>query len=262
MDPMTADPFKRGADGVSVTRWFALYGALLIASVGALAAVLSERHWAPPGAWADAGQAMRSMPPEAKLLAFGVYISLCCTFLPLPTGGVVAAVAMRDVAVAEGIWATTLLVAGVGAAASTVANLNDYHLFTLMLRNRRVARVRDSRTYRRAQRWFGRSPFFLVTLFNVIPIPVDVVRPIATSCRYGRLPFALANFTGRFVRYGVIAYVTYLVSTWRSDAGWYAAGALLVMAGVMAGGRWIVRSGRRKPTDSGNPQPSEVSKRQ
>jgi membrane protein YqaA with SNARE-associated domain len=264
MDPLTADQLDVASspDGVSVTRWFALYAIGLALGVGLLAAMLYQGHWAPPGSWGDVGGAMLSMPPQAKLLAFGVYISLCCTFLPLPTGGVVAAVAMKDAAVAEGIWATTLLVAGVGSAASTVANLNDYHLFTLMLRNRRVARVRDSRTFDRARRWFGRSPFFLLTLFNVIPIPVDVVRPLATSCRYGRGPFALANFTGRFIRYGVIAYVTYSVSTWRADAGWYAVGALLAMAGILAGGRWVMRACHRKPRGPSNPQPADVSSKQ
>jgi membrane protein YqaA with SNARE-associated domain len=144
-----------------------------------------------------------------KLLAFGLYLSICCTFCPLPTRWLVAGLATREAAVTGELWTTVLAVAAVGALGSTVANLNDYHLFTWMLRSRRIAKVRTSRVYRASAGWFGRAPFFILTVFNVVPIPVDVVRMLATTYRYPRLRFAAANFVGRFISYGVIAFVTF-----------------------------------------------------
>jgi membrane protein YqaA with SNARE-associated domain len=122
---------------------------------------------------------------------------------------VVAAVATRAVAVGSGLWDTVLIVGLIGAIASTLANLNDYHIFTWMLRLRKVAKVRNTRIYNMAVRWFNKSPFFLVTLFNVLPLPVDVVRILAATHRYPRVSFAAANFIGRFIRYCFIAYLVY-----------------------------------------------------
>jgi membrane protein YqaA with SNARE-associated domain len=168
--------------------------------------------------------------PAVKLLAFGIYVSLCCTFLPLPTNWMVAAVAMQQCAVAPTVWATTAAVASVGALASTLANLNDYHLFTWMLRSHHVAKVRHTRLYHASARWFARSPFFILVVFGIIPIPVDVIRMLATVYRYPRLPFAAANFLGRFVRYAVIAFVTFQLG----NKGWWAVLGLLGLAVVLA----------------------------
>jgi len=129
-----------------------------------------------------------------------------------------------------GLWgqmfSTVAVVSLVGAAASTVANLNDYHIFTLLMRSRHVAKVRHTRTYRLAIRWFEKSPFALLVTFNILPLPLDVVRPLAASHRYGRLPFAAANFLGRLGRYAVIATVTYMLGS----QGWIAVVALLGLA--------------------------------
>jgi membrane protein YqaA with SNARE-associated domain len=164
-----------------------------------------------------------------KLIFFGSYLSLCTTFLPLPTGWIVAAVATREAAVGSNAWTTTLLVATVGAIGSTIANLNDYHLFTWMLRSHRVAKIRHTKLYEKSAMWFSRSPFFLLVVFNIVPIPVDVVRILATTYRYPRGPFAAANFIGRFLRYAVIAFVTYW---W--NLGYVAVLALLALAVVLA----------------------------
>ena len=212
----------------------AFYALLLAAAGTCLWALAEPARWTMPRTWAQFEAALPPASPAVKLIVFGIYISLCCTFCPLPTSTVVAAVATREFAVGTGLGDTVLLIGAVGAGASTVANLNDYHLFTLILRLRNVAKVRDTRIYRIAARWFDRSPFFLLVLFNVLPIPVGVLRMLATIARYGRVPFAAANFIGRFVRYAAIAYVTY-----RWDLGWSAAAALLALGGVMVIGRAI-----------------------
>jgi membrane protein YqaA with SNARE-associated domain len=182
---------------------------LLAAAGGSLAMLLNAQNAAAIGSWAQFKIALPDMSQAVKLLTFGIYVSLGCTFLPLPVNWLVAAVATRTVAVGTGLWDTVLLVGLVGAAASTLANLNDYHLFTWMLRLNKVAKVRHTRIYKIAARWFDKSPFFLVTLFNVLPIPVDVVRMLAATHRYPRVPFAAANFVGRVIRYSAIAYLVY-----------------------------------------------------
>ena len=236
-----------GADGVSVVRWFAAYGLLLAASAGAAWLLLAREPWGWSDWTNDFVGTFRQTGAAVKLLTFGVYLSLCCTFLPLPTGWLVAGVATQAAAVGGDVWTTTVLVAVVGGAASTVANLNDYHLFTWMLRHHRIATIRRTRTYLAAARWFAKSPFFILFVFNVIPIPVDMVRMVATTYRYPRAPFAAANFLGRVVRYAVIAFATYSLGT----RGWIAAAVLFGVALLLAGGRvarsiWRKRS-RREP---------------
>ena len=234
-------PIQQGADNVSVGRWFAFYALCLVGAAAALAVLISRQEWSWP-AWRDDfwGQ-LEATTPAIKLIIFGVYISLCCTFLPMPTSAMVAAVAMQDTAVCEGAAATTLVVAAVGGVASAIANLNDYHLFTLLLRHRKVAKVRNTRLYSVSAKWFAKSPFAILVIFNIIPIPVDVIRMLATTYRYPRGRFALANFIGRFIRYAVIAYVTYRMG----KQGWVAPVSLLALAAVLIAAK-IISSGRRK----------------
>ena len=204
------------------------YGLCLAAAGVALAVMLRRTQWTWTWRPEEIGRQLAGMTCEVKLLVFGVYVSLCCTFLPMPTNAIVAAVATREAAVTGELWTTVLAVAAVGAVASTVANLHDYHLFTLALRHRHVGRVRHTRLYRVSARWFSRSPFAILVIFNIIPIPVDVIRMLAVTYRYRRRPFAAANFVGRFARYGVIAFVTF---HW--NLGWIAVAVLLGLAAVL-----------------------------
>lgn len=234
-------PLQKGADNVSVGRWFAFYALCLVGAAAALAVLISRQEWS-WSAWRDDfwGR-LAATSPAIKLIIFGVYISLCCTFLPMNTSAIVAAVAMQDTAVCDGAVPTTLVVAVVGGVASAIANLNDYHLFTLLLRHRKVAKVRNTRLYSASAGWFTKSPFAILVIFNIIPIPVDVIRMLATTYRYPRGRFALANFVGRFIRYAVIAYVTYRMG----KQGWIAPAILLALAAVLVAAR-IISSGLRK----------------
>jgi len=228
-------PTSPTGDGVSVRKWFAFYGLYLLAAGLPLAVLVSRQGWTWQQWRAEPAAVLATTGPAVKLLAFAIYISLCCTFLPLPANWIVAAVAMKNVAVGADVWTTTFAVAAVGAIASTMANLNDYHLFTWLLRSRRIGKLRDTKLYRASAGWFGRSPFFLVTLFNIVPIPVDVVRMLATTYRYPRLPFAAANLVGRFIRYGVIAFVTYSLG---NQGIWVVLG-LLGVAVVLGGAKAV-----------------------
>jgi membrane protein YqaA with SNARE-associated domain len=191
--PNSAESRASRPDGIAVRWWLAGY----FAAVAAGLALLAGPILAPPDAWAAwtgrPVETFAAMAPAAKLLGLGIYLSLCSTFLPLPTGWIVAAVAAREVAVYPDLWATTLTVALVAAAASTVANLNEYHVLTWMMRSRRINRIRDTRGYRAALRWFERSPLTALLVFNILPIPVDVVRWLAAVSRYPRPTFVAAG---------------------------------------------------------------------
>jgi membrane protein YqaA with SNARE-associated domain len=234
-----------------VRAWFAFYAVVAAAALLPLALLAGGHDWQ-PARWWRAGLSLserwdaflavfRQAPAAVKLLGFGLFVSLCCTFLPLPANGVVAAVATRQVAVAPTAAGTVLLVALVGALGSTVANLNEYHLFTWMLRSRHVARVRHTRMYAAAARWFGRAPFLLLVVFNILPVPIDIVRMLAITYRYPRPRFAAANFIGRFVRYAVIAAVAYALAA----QGWFVAAILLGLGAALAAWRLVPGAWRR-----------------
>ena len=232
-------------DGLRVRRWFAVYSLFLLACAAPMAALIASA----PATWqdwtGDFPATFSQQPAATKLLALGVYLSLACTFLPLPTAWIVGAVALPEMAVGSNIWTTALIVAAVGAAGSTVANLHDYHLFTLLLRTRRVANIRNTRLYQASAGWSAKSPFSLLVIFNIVPIPVDVIRMLATSYRYPRLPFAAANFIGRFIRYAVIAACIYLLG----ERGRIGVLALLGVAFLIGAERIIttlIRRRRRK----------------
>ena len=170
-----------------------------------------------------------------KLLILVIYMSMACTFIPLNTSWIISACAIAPGITGE-IVSTSAIIASAGAIGSTVANLNDYHIFTLMFRSRRIARIRDTKMYASAERWFAKSPFGILVLFNIIPIPVDVSRPLAASHQYPRLLFAASNLLGRLVRYSIIAALTFLMGT----LGWVAPVALIAVAGIIIATRMVL----------------------
>ena len=228
----------RGApDRRSLRVWLAIYAAWLAGLALPLWLTARARGLLLRGLLPHPDQLTAAGDQAVKLLVFALYVSLATTFVPLPTGPIVSALATRQAALSPSLGVTVLLVASVGAVCSVMANLQDYHLFTWLLRSRRVAAIRSARLYQRAERWFQRRPFGLLVLFNILPVPVDVVRVLAASAQYPLRPFALANFLGRFVRYAVIAAVTFLAG----PKGWLVALALLGVA--LAGVLW--RAARR-----------------
>ncbi len=171
---------------VSLARWFVPYGAALAALGGV---------WL---AWGDAH-------PAARLAGFLAYMSVCCTFLPLPTTIMVLWAAAP--AAKGGLGLPPLALATLGAAGTGVANMHDYHLLTALYRLRTVKRVRMTRLYRRMAAWFHRSPFATLAAFSFLPIPIDFVRLLAISEGYPRWRFALGSVVGRWPRYVLLAYL-------------------------------------------------------
>ena len=227
-------------DDITVKHWLIAYVVMLAAAVTSMVLLIASDGVGWESWKHDVQGTFINASVPIKLLGFGIYMSLCCTFLPMPTSWIVAAVATRDAAVGDGVLGTVAMVAIVGAAASTIANLNDYHLFTWILRHGKIAKLRNTRTYRKAALWFSRSPFWILVIFNLIPIPIDIIRMLAITYRYPRLPFALANFLGRLIRYTILAFVIYW---W--NLGWYAVVALLGLAVVLGGGRGLITLVRR-----------------
>ncbi len=229
------------SDGLSVKRWLTAYVTYLLVLVITATVMLGGLGVSWRGFFDDPRGVTTAAGPVLKLLIFAIYISLACTFFPIPTGWLVAILATRQANLSDSLIITTLLVASVGAFASTVANLHDFHLFTLVLRHRRVARLRETKFYDRAAQWFSRRPFALLVIFNILPIPIDVIRMLAATYRYPLRPFAAANFIGRWIRYAVIAAVTFVMG----DNGWLIAAALLgvavILAGVKIAGRFFGR---------------------
>ena len=143
------------------------------------------------------------------LAGYVFYLSLCCTFLPAPTAWVVMLLASDYLAGLVGLENTVvarlLVVTTLGALGTAAANLNEYHVLTFLLRYRRAASLRRARFYQVAAGWFSRSPFWVLAVFSLVPIPVDVIRWLAAACGYSRWRYFWAYFLGRWVRYALLA---------------------------------------------------------
>lgn len=137
------------------------------------------------------------------LLAF--YLSLCNALLPLPTGWIVLFAATESGLPGVPPALRLLLVTVVGGLATTLANLNEYHVLNHRAGARLRARVRATPLYRWAVGWFDARPFQALLLVAFIPIPVDVIRWLAILRRYSRVRFAVAYFVGRGARYALFA---------------------------------------------------------
>jgi membrane protein YqaA with SNARE-associated domain len=205
-------------------RWFLFY-AVWLTGLCLLALWAQDQH--------AAGMAHAQKLWLAAVYLF--YLSLCCTFFPLPTAWIVMLLASREASLLDAVGWRVLAVTTLGALATGIANLTEYHIWTVALRYRQVNRVRETRLFRWAGRWFHTSPFAVLVGFSFIPLPVDVIRWLAVACRYSRWRFFWAYFLGRWVRYGLLA----LSTVWLGLGMWHIVG---VQAGliVLAAARFII----------------------
>lgn len=155
------------------------------------------------------------------------YLALCNAFAPLPTAWIVLLAASDQYAIVETAWLRVIVVTVLASASTVVANLNEYHALAYLLRFGLGRRVRETRVYGWAARWFDRSPFQMLLLIAFVPIPVDAVRWLAILRRYSRLRFALAYFIGRGGRYAIFAAFSVL-----AQLAWWQ--ILLIQAGLVA----------------------------
>lgn len=218
--------------------WFALFSAWLVGLT-----IVAQRGLAAVDAGSHVGLA-------AWLLAlFAFYLSLCCLFVPAPTTWIVLLCASDAVAADAGVVehrvARVIVVATIGALATGLANLNEYHLIRVLLRFRPLARMLETRTYTASVRWFETNPFGVLMLVSLLPIPIDVVRWLAIGSLYPRGRYFLAYFLGRFLRYALLA-----VASMGLRLGYWHIGALQGLLILMAAVRVLpglirhARSGR------------------
>jgi len=109
--------------------------------------VLWMAAWGLLARWAFAG-AEQDNPTAVRIWVYALmcfYLSLCNSFVPLPTAWIVFAAASPGLALCENPWLRVLLVAVGGSAGTVVANLNDYHLLAYLLHFGIGHRVRRTR---------------------------------------------------------------------------------------------------------------------
>jgi membrane protein YqaA with SNARE-associated domain len=185
------------------------------------------------------------------------YLSLCNTFLPLPTAWAVLLAAGPDYALVQTGWLRVLFTAGVLGLVTAVANLNEYHLLAYLLRFGLGRRVRRSSLYGWAVRWFDRSPFQILLLVAFVPIPIDVLRWLAILRRYSRLRFALAYLVGRGGRYLLLAACSMTLALGPRTIALVQAG--LVLMALLSRVIWyVLRRGRPNETPAVGREPAAM----
>jgi membrane protein YqaA with SNARE-associated domain len=191
----------------------------------------------------------QNLPVAAGLWAVGVacfYLSLCNSFTPMPTAWVILLLAASPgYAPVETPWARVLVVTLFCTTGTVIANLTEYHLLAYLCRLGLGKRVRRTRLYGWAIRWFDHAPFQFLTLIAFVPLPVDAVRWLAVLRGYSRRRFALAYFIGRGPRYLLFSW---FAVAWRPDKWtilWIQAGLLAVAIAARLGWRLFRRHERK-----------------
>lgn len=126
------------------------------------------------------------------LWLYFAYMTVACTFFPLPT---------PQVAMDYGQRFNPILAAIVGGIGSCISVLVDYILVTVMFRYEKIARVKKTQTYINVEQLFKRAPFVVLVITAFTPIPLEPVKLLACATRYNRIKFVLAIFVGRTPRY-------------------------------------------------------------
>ncbi len=139
------------------------------------------------------------LPPAAAAFArYFAYIAAACNTIPLPTTPLIIYLGGKYP------W---LAVALVGAAATSLANLIDYEVFTSVFRTKLLRKIKDSKHAQASVATFGRVAFLALVGANVVVFSWDLVRLVAIAAKYPRLKYAAATFLGRVVRYAILAAV-------------------------------------------------------
>ena len=128
----------------------------------------------------------------SDLWFYFAYMTVACTFLPLPT---------PQIAMDYGARFGPLLAAIVGGIGSSISVTIDYALVTVIFRYEKVARIKTTRTYLYVERIFGKAAFICLIIGSLTPIPFEPIKLLACVTRYNRFKYLLAVFIGRTSRY-------------------------------------------------------------
>jgi membrane protein YqaA with SNARE-associated domain len=187
---------QRTDDGLHIRRWFIFFCLFL-----ATTALLS--HWG-LSCYSDSGNQWCKMLWLLCLYVF--YFAIACTYVPLPTVWFVLYLASPTDGLTMLPTAMRIFtVAGIGALATAISHLNEYHTLAYLLRLGKVHKIRETRVYRWAEGQFKTWPFMLQVALNIVPVPADPVRWLAIFSRYPLAKYFLAQWLGRFIRYGIMA---------------------------------------------------------
>ena len=133
-----------------------------------------------------------------ELLLFYMYMTVACTFLPLPTPQLVILI---------GPLFNPYLIAVVGGIGTCLGTLIDYGLFSYALRYEKISKFRNTRIYKYCVRFFRKIAFITLVISAFTPIPFDLFRFLVISMGYNKLKYVLAVFCGRAPRYFLLAKV-------------------------------------------------------
>jgi membrane protein YqaA with SNARE-associated domain len=176
------------------------------------------------------------LPPAAQALTrFFAYMSLACNTIPLPATPVVLYMGT------EYPW---IVVALVGGAATSLANLIDYEIFSTVFKTKLLKKIKDSEHSQASIRTFNRVAFPALAAVNFVVFSWDLIRLVAIAAKYPRWKYALATFIGRTARYAVLA----AVGEFFKPPLW-AVGIVAVLVALPALVSWV-RSRIRKPKES------------
>ena len=153
---------------------------------------------------------------ERGLLYYFFYMMVACTFFPLPTPPTVIYMGQHYPP-----WA----VAVIGAAGSCVAGLIDYFVFSQLLRYKKVARIKETKTFQTFKRFFNKVAFVSMITAAFTPIPFDPFRFMAITTNYNKLKYVAAIFLGRGSRYYLLA----AFGAWVPVPTWILIGAFIVL---------------------------------
>ncbi|MFC1713961.1 YqaA family protein [Candidatus Poribacteria bacterium] len=128
----------------------------------------------------------------SDLWFYFTYMTVACTFLPLPTPQIVMDYGGRF---------GPLLAAIVGGIGSDISVTIDYALVAVIFRYEKVARIKTTRTYLYVERIFNKAAFVSLIIGSLTPIPFEPIKLLACVTRYNRLKYLLAVFIGRTSRY-------------------------------------------------------------
>jgi len=189
---------QRKDDNLNMRAWFIFY-VLYMAIVCVISQWAFTRYFEGNQAWAQT---------VWYLGLYVFYLSLACTYVPLNTGIAVLFLASPTggLTVLSPFW-RIIAVAGLGAMATGVAHTNEYHMIAYLLRLGKVYKIKETRVYRWAEKYFKLWPFMLLVVFNIVPIPADPPRWLAIMSGYPLPKFFLAQWVGRFLRYTALAVV-------------------------------------------------------
>lgn len=124
------------------------------------------------------------------------YMTIACTFIPLPT---------PQVAMDYGQRFNPILIAVLGGIGFCISASIDYSLVTLLFRSERIAKIKGTRTYLRVKRFFNKYPFITLTVAAFTPIPLEPIKLTACASQYNIVKYLLACFVGRTPRYYILA---------------------------------------------------------